>query len=90
MRIQFTVHRKSVVYAVSTGNPGIVLIFLIYSLVLCWGNVSNRNVNMKVALHYFFTFHHKMLGGTNDNMSPLVQTLGGHASRTPRNSVPAP
>jgi len=33
-----------------------MLIFLIYSLVLCWGNVSNSNVTMKFAqLHYFLS-----------------------------------
>jgi len=33
----------------STDNPVIVLIFLIYALVLCWGNVSNSNVTIKFA-----------------------------------------
>jgi len=28
-------------YTVSTDNPGIMFVFLIYSLVLCWGNVSS-------------------------------------------------
>jgi len=37
----------------SADNPVIVLIFIIYSLVSCWGNVSNSNVTMKFTqLHY--------------------------------------
>jgi len=41
---------------VSTDNPVIMFIFLIYSLVLRWGNVSNSNVTMKFAqLHYFLS-----------------------------------
>jgi len=57
---------------VSTDNP--VLIFLIYSLVLCWGNVSNSNVTMKFAqLHYVLS---QNVGGTKDIMFPTVQKLG--------------
>jgi len=41
---------------VSTENPVIMLIFLTYSLVLCWGNISNSNVTMEFAqLHYFLS-----------------------------------
>ena len=59
----------------STDNPVIVLIFLIYSLVLCWGNISNSNVTMKFAqLHYFSS---QNVGGTKDIMSLPVQKLGG-------------
>jgi len=61
-------------YIVSTDNPVIMLIFLIYSLILCWGNVSNSNVTMTFAqLH---TFYHKMLEGTKANMFSPVQKLG--------------
>jgi len=43
-------------YIVSTDNPVIMFIFLIYSLALCWGNVSNSNVTMTFAqLHYFLS-----------------------------------
>jgi len=63
-----------------------MFIFLIYSLGLCWGNVSNSNVTMKFAqLHYFLS---QNIGGTKDIMSPSVQKLGGHVSRSPINSVP--
>jgi len=49
---------------VSTDNPVMMLIFLIYSLALCWRNVSNSNVTTKFAqLNYFY---HKILGGTKD------------------------
>jgi len=59
---------------VSTDNPVIVLIFLIYSLVLCWGKVFISNVTMKFAqLHYFAS---QNVGGTKYIMSPLVQKLG--------------
>jgi len=52
----------------------IVLIFLIYSLVLCWGNVSNSNVTMKFAqLHYFSS---RNVGGTKNIMSPLPKVGG--------------
>jgi len=61
-----------------------MFIFLIYSLNLCCGNVSNSNVTIKFAqLHYFY---HKILGETKDIMSPPVQKLGGHVP--PINSVP--
>jgi len=58
---------------VSTDNPVIMLIFLIYFLISCWVNVSNSNVTMKFA--QYITFYHKMLGGTKDTMSPPVQKL---------------
>jgi len=59
---------------VSTDNPVIVLIFLIYSLILCWGNVSNSNVIMKFAqLHYFSS---ENVGGTKDIMSSLFKSWG--------------
>jgi len=62
-------------YTVSTDNPAIMFIFLIYSLALCLGNVSNSKVTWN--LHKYVTFYHKMLGGTKDIMSPPVQKLGG-------------
>jgi len=63
---------------VSTDNPVIMFILLIYSLVLCWGN-----------LHNYITFYHKMLWGTKDIMSPPVQKLGGHVPpASPIQSVP--
>jgi len=72
---------------VSTDNPVVVFILLIYSLVLCWGNLSNSNVTMKFTqLHYFSS---QYVGGTNDIMSPPVQTLGGRVPPVPPiNSVP--
>jgi len=51
-----------------------MLIFLIYSLILCWGNVFNSNVIMKFV--QYITFYHKMLGGTKDIMSPLFKSWG--------------
>jgi len=49
-------------YTVSTGDPVLMFIFLIYSLVLCWGKVSNSNVTTKFAqLHYFWS---QNVGGT--------------------------
>jgi len=42
---------------VSTDNPKIMFIFLIYSQVLCWGNVSNSNVTVKFAQLYYFLSH---------------------------------
>jgi len=42
----FNNHDNSVenLLTVSTDNPVMMLIFIIYSLVLCWGNVSNSKV----------------------------------------------
>jgi len=41
---------------VSADNPVIMLIFLIYSLIFRWGNVSNSNVTMKFAqIQYFLS-----------------------------------
>jgi len=43
-------------YTVPTDNPVMMFIFIIYSLVLCWENVSNSNVTMKFTqLHYFLS-----------------------------------
>jgi len=62
-------------YTVSTDNPVITLTFLIYALVLCWGNVSNSNATMQFAqLHYFSS---QNVGGTKDIMSPLSKRWGG-------------
>jgi len=36
-------------YTVPTDSPVIIFLTLIYSLSLCWGNVSNSNVTMKFA-----------------------------------------
>jgi len=59
---------------VSTDNPAIMLISLIYSIILYWGYVSNSNVTMKFAqIHYFLS---QNVGGTKDIMSPPVQKLG--------------
>jgi len=63
---------------VSADNPVITFIFLIYALVLCWGNVSNSNVTMKLAqLHYLSS---QNVGGTKDIMTPLSKSWGGHVS----------
>jgi len=46
----FSLHRN---LYVSTDSAVIIVVILIYSLILCWGNVSNSNVTMKFAqLHY--------------------------------------
>jgi len=48
---------------------------LIYSLALCWGNVSNSNVTMKFAqLHYFLS---QNIGGAKRYDVPPVQKLEG-------------
>ena len=47
----FSLHRN--LYTVSTDSPVIMFVILIYSLTLCWGNVSKSNVTMKFAQHYF-------------------------------------
>ena len=61
-------------------------IFLIYSLILCWGNVSNSNVNMKFAqIQYFLS---QNVGRTKDIMSPLFQKLGGHVPPFPHKLGP--
>jgi len=61
---------------VSTDNPVIVLIFLIYSLVLCWGNISNSNVTMKFAQLQYLSSQN--VGGDKRYYVPPVQKLGGH------------
>jgi len=51
-----------------------MIIFLIYSLVLCWANVSNSNVTIKFAqLHYFLS---QNVGGTKDIMPPCPKVGG--------------
>jgi len=63
-----------------------MLIFLIYSLILCWGNVSNSNVNMKFAqIQYFLS---QNVGRTKDIMSPLSKSWGDMSPLSPINSVP--
>ena len=58
-----------------------MFIFLINSLVLCWGNGFNSILTMKLAqLHYFSS---QNVGGTNDIMFPAVQTLRGHVPPYP-------
>jgi len=40
----------------STDNPVIMFIFLIYSLFFCWRNIFNSNATMKFEqLHYFLS-----------------------------------
>jgi len=73
MRIQFT--QKSVAYTVSTDNPVIVLIFLIYSLVLCWGNVSNSNVTMKFTQPHYISSQN--VGGDKRYYVPPCPKVGG-------------
>jgi len=70
----------------STDNPVIMLIFLIYSPVVCWGNVSNSNVTVKFAqLHYFLS---QNVGGPKD-IVPHCPKVGGHVLPVPPiNSVP--
>ena len=58
----------------------IMLIFLIYSLVLCWGNVSNSNATGKFAqIHYFLL--QNIVG--QKILCPPVQKLGGHVPPVP-------
>ena len=65
----------------STDNPVIMFIFLIYSLVPCWVNVSNSNVAMKFTqLHYFLS---QNVGGTKDIMSPLSKCWGDMSPPSP-------
>jgi len=52
----------------------IMLIFLIYSLALCWGNVSNSNVTMKFAQVYCFLSQN--IWGDKDIMYPLSKSRG--------------
>jgi len=83
MTIQFT---SGTLCTVSTDNPVIMLTFLNYSLVLCWGIVCSSNVTMKYArLHYFLS---QNVGGDKRFYVPPVQKLGGTCP--PINSVPAP
>jgi len=68
-------------YTVSTDTPVITFIFLIYALVLCWGNVSKSNVTIKFAqLHYFLS---QNVGGDKIYYVPPVQKLGGMSSPSP-------
>jgi len=68
-------------HTVSTDNPVIMLMVLIYSLIFCYGNVSNSKVTMKFAqIHYFFS---QNVGGTKDNMSPLSKSWGRHVPPVP-------
>ena len=60
-----------------------MLIFLIYSLILCWGNVSNSNVTMKFAQIHYRYFLSQNIGGAKDIMSPLSKSWGGHVSLVP-------
>ena len=70
----------------STDNPVIMLIFLIYSLILCWGNVSNNTVTMKFAqIQYFLS--QNVGGDKRCYVPPLSKSCGGHVP--PINSVPA-
>jgi len=63
-----------------------MFIFLIYSVVLCWANVSNSNVSMKFAqLHYFY---HKMLGWQKILCPPCPKVGGNMFPHTPLNSDP--
>jgi len=60
-------------YTVSTDGPVIMFIFLIYYLVLCWGNVSNSEVTMKFAqLHYFLS---QNIGGDKRYYVPSVPPM---------------
>ena len=62
-------------HTVSTDNPVIMLIFLIYSLILCWGNVSNSIVTMRFAqIHYFLS---QNVGGDKRYHVPPCPNVGG-------------
>jgi len=58
---------------VFTDNPVIMFIFLIYSLVLCWGNVSNSNVTMN--------FVSQNVGGQRILCPPLSKSWGDMSPR---------
>jgi len=62
-----------------------MFIFLIYSLLLYWGNVLNSNVTMKLAQLYYFLSQTFL--GKKYLMSSPVQKLWGPCP--PVNSVPA-
>jgi len=68
---------------VYTDNPVIMFILLTYFLILCWGNVSNSNVNTKFAqLHYFLSQN----GGGQKILCPPSPKVEGDSP--PINSVP--
>jgi len=73
---------------VSTDNPAIMLISLIYSIILYWGYVSNSNVTMKFAqIHYFLS---QNVGGDKRYYVPPCPKVGEDMSlpSPPINSVP--
>ena len=63
-------------YTVSIVNPVIMFIFIIYSLVFCWGNVSNSKVTWN--LHNHITFITKCWGGQKILCPPLFNSWEGH------------
>jgi len=65
-------HPKSLGTA-AIDNLVIMLIFLIYSLVLCWENISHSNATMKFAqLHYFLP---QNIGGNKRYYVPQTPSL---------------
>jgi len=58
-----------------------MFIFLIYSLALCWGNVSNSKVTMTFAqLHYFLSQKH---WEGQKILCPPCSNVGGELSPRP-------
>jgi len=73
-------------HTVSTDNPEIWLIFLIYSLVLCWGSFQQK------CHHEIFTITlllSQKCWGDKRYYVPPVQKLGGHVPPSFINSLPA-
>jgi len=63
-------------HTASTDNPVILFIFLIYSLALCWGDVSNSNATIAFAQLLYIVFLSQNIRGTNDIMSPCPKVCG--------------
>jgi len=63
-----------------------MLIFLIYSLILCWGNVSNNYVTVKFAQIYYF-LSQNVGEDKRYYVPPCPKVCGGHVPLV--NSVPA-
>ena len=88
----FNNHDNSVylgkLYTVSTDNPVIMFNFLLYSLVLCWGNVSNSKIIWNLTATLLFIT--KCWGGQKILCHALSKSWGRTSPPVPSiNSVPA-
>ena len=74
-------------YTLSAYNPAMMLIFLIDSLALCWGKVSNNHVTMNFTqLHYFLS---QNVGGHKGYyVSPCAKVGGTCPPVPPLNLIP--